>query len=336
MNNADKMFNSAYHAMKELFKISSNDKLLILTDIHCQTITKAFSNVCYNLGCEVKTYQIDEHIRPLKEPPEELIKLLSARSIVLNIINAYSEEISFRIKWIFKVEENKLIKMGHMPGITEAMMLGSVNVNYLEMQNSAESLLKFLKDAKQIHITTDEGTDVLLGVNGRPFLSDVGVIKPGEMSNLPCGEIYCAPLETEANGIVVFNASVGDIGVLETPLKVILKNGRVMEFDSEDKNLVNKIIELQNVDEDSMVIGELGIGINPKACITGNMLEDEKALGTAHLAFGNNADFPGGGNNNSKIHRDYLFYRPTINIICADRSTHRIMENGKPILGKEN
>lgn len=329
MSNVDKMLNSAYHAMKELFKISSNDKVLILTDIHCKTIANAFYEVCSKIGCEVETYEIKEQSRPLKEPPKELIKLLSGRSIVLNIINAYSEEISFRIKWIFKVEENKLIKMGHMPGITEAMMLGSVNVNYVEMQNSAESILKFLKDAKQIHITTDEGTDLFLGVKGRPFVSDVGVIKPGEMSNLPCGEIYCAPLETEVNGVVVFNASVGDIGILETPLKVYLENGRVMEFDSDDKNLVNKITELQKVDEDSMVIGELGIGINPKACITGNMLEDEKALGTAHLAFGNNADFPGGGNNNSKIHRDYLFYRPTIEVTYADNSKEAIILKGE-------
>ncbi len=328
MNNADKILNSAYHALQELFVISSSDKVLVLTDTHCSSIGNAFSQACSKIGSEVETYEIKEQSRPLKEPPAELIKMLSGKSIVLNIINAYSEEISFRIKWIFKVEENKLIKMGHMPGITEAMMLGSVNVNYMEMQNSAESLLKFLTDAKQIHITTDEGTDFYLGVNGRPFVSDVGVIKAGEMSNLPCGEIYCAPLETEANGVVVFNASVGDIGILDIPLKAYLKNGRVMEFESEDNNLANRITELQNVDEDSMLIGELGIGINPKACITGNMLEDEKALGTAHLAFGNNADFPGGGNNNSKIHRDYLFYRPTIEVVYNNESCRKIMDNG--------
>jgi leucyl aminopeptidase (aminopeptidase T) len=215
-----------------------------------------------------------------------------------------------------------------MPGITEAMMLGSVDVNYIEMQKGMDSLLKLLKEAKQIHITTEEGTNLILGVKDRLFSGDVGV-KPGEMCNLPCGEIYCAPIETEADGVVVFNASVGDIGILETPLKVYLENGRIIKFDSEDKNLVNKITDLQNVDEDSMVIGELGIGINPKAVITGNMLEDEKALGTAHLAFGNNADFPGGGNNNSKIHRDYLFYRPTIKVIYADNSSHVIMNKGE-------
>jgi len=328
MNYLEKMSSSAFLALNELFEISSNDKLLILTDIHCKTIANAFSEACFKLGCEVQTYEIYEQDRPLKEPPEELIKILSGKSIVLNIIKAYSEEIPFRIKWIFKVEENKLIKMGHMPGITEAMMLGSVNVNYMEMKNSAELLLRLLQDANQIHITTDEGTDLMIGVKGRAFVNDVGV-KLGEMCNLPCGEIYCAPIETEADGVVVFNASVGDIGILETPLKVYLKNGRVIKFDGEDEKLLQKISKLQNVDEDSMVIGELGIGINPKAAITGNMLEDEKALGTAHLAFGNNADFPGGGYNNSKIHRDYLFYRPTIEVTYLDGTKKIIMKKGR-------
>ena len=86
---------------------------------------------------------------------------------------------------------------------------------------------------------------------------------------------------------------------------------------------------MQSVDEDSMVIGELGIGVNPGAVITGNMLEDEKTLGTAHLAFGNNEDFPGGGKNKSSIHRDYLFYRPTIEVRYLQGTERLITKNGK-------
>jgi leucyl aminopeptidase (aminopeptidase T) len=78
-----------------------------------------------------------------------------------------------------------------------------------------------------------------------------------------------------------------------------------------------------------MVIGELGIGVNPGSRITGNMLEDEKSLGTAHIAFGNNADFTGGGNNHSKIHRDYLFYKPTIEALYPDGSSKLLMKNGE-------
>jgi len=123
MNKKDKMSAAASLAMRELFNISSNDKVLILSDIHCKTIANSFSEVCSQIGCEVETYEINEEIRPLKVPPEKLIKLLSDRSIVLNIIKAFPEEIPFRINWIFKVEENKKIKMGHMPGITEQMVL---------------------------------------------------------------------------------------------------------------------------------------------------------------------------------------------------------------------
>jgi len=328
MNKKDKMSDAASLAMKELFNISSNDQVLILNDIHSKTVAEAFRNACKKFGCHVESFEINEQNRLLKEPPELLLKMLIGSSIVLNIIKAYSEEIPFRIKWIFKVEEIKKIKMGHMPGITDDMMLRSVNVDYNKMTATSDSLLATLQKADKIHITTEEGTNLILGVKDRPFTGEVGVGQR-EMINLPCGEVYCAPLETEADGIVVFNASIGDIGLLKTPLKVYMEKGRITKFDSEDKNLINEITQLQNLDEDSMVIGELGIGVNPGAVITGNMLEDEKALGTAHIAFGNNEDFPGGGKNKSKIHRDYLFYRPTIEVTYADNSKRVIILKGE-------
>jgi len=327
MKTDEKMTGAAVQALKKLFDISSNNRVLILTDIHCKRIAEAFKNASKEFGCHVETFEINEQNRPLKEPPEALLKMLTGSSIVLNIIKAYSEEIPFRIKWIFKVEESKKIKMGHMPGITEDMMLRSVNVDYHKMRAVSDSLIRAFQKAVKIHITTKEGTNLILGVKDRLFTGEFGLIN-GEMINLPCGEVYCAPLETEADGVVVFNASIGDIGLLKTPLKVYLEKGRITKFDSEDKNLINKINNLQNVDEDSMVIGELGIGVNPGAAITGNMLEDEKALGTAHIAFGNNEDFPGGGMNKSKIHRDYLFYRPTIEVIYSDGSKQVITRQG--------
>jgi len=59
------------------------------------------------------------------------------------------------------------------------------------------------------------------------------------------------------------------------------------------------------------------------------MLEDEKAIGTAHIAFGNNADFAGGGNNHSQIHRDFLFYTPTIEVSFADGTKKFLIRKGE-------
>jgi leucyl aminopeptidase (aminopeptidase T) len=328
MNNRNEMLAAASGALEHLFKLSANDKVLILTDNYSTSIAEAFHKACVEKGCVVDSYKIENNKRPLKEIPAELEMLLPGKTIVLNIIKAYPEEISYRIKWINKVEENKLAKMGHMPGITEEMMFNSVNVDFGKMKVTADKLLEKLENAVQLHITADGGTDILLGVEGRKFTGDIGV-QPGKMSNIPCGEIYCAPLETEANGVIVFDASIGDIGLLKQPLKVYVSNGRITKFESDNKELVKRITELTNIDEEARVIGELGIGVNPGARITGNMLEDEKSLGTAHIAFGNNADFPGGGKNNSKIHRDSLFYRPTIEVRYADGSRKLLMKQGE-------
>ena len=313
MNNQDKMFTAALGALEHLFKLTINDNILIVTDTYSAEIAGAFKNAGVEKGCSVSIYKIDNDKRPLQKIPAELETLLHGKTIVLNIIKSFPEEISFRIKWIHKVEENKIIRMGHMPGITEEMMLNSVNVDFVGMKTTAGKLIESLENAVQLHITTDAGTDILLGVAGRKFIGDIE-INPGKMCNIPCGEIYCAPLESEANGVIVFDASIGDIGLLKQPLKVYVKAGRITKFESNDKELEKRITELTDVDDEARVIGELGIGVNPGARITGNMLEDEKSLGTSHIAFGNNADFVGGGKNNSKIHRDYLFYRPTIEI----------------------
>ena len=313
MNNQNKMFAAASGALNHLFKLSKNDKILVLTDSYSTTIAEAFRKACVEKGCSVSLYQIDNNKRPLQKIPAELENLLTGKTIVLNIIKSFPEEISFRIKWIHKVEESTQVRMGHMPGITEEMMLNSVNVDFNRMKSTADKLIERLANAVRLRITTDTGTNILLGISGRKFVGDIE-INPGNMGNIPCGEIYCAPLETEANGLIVFDASIGDIGLLKQPLKVYVKDGKITKFESNDKELEKRITNLTDVDDEARVIGELGIGVNPGARITGNMLEDEKSLGTAHIAFRNNADFVGGGKNNSKIHRDYLFYRPTIEI----------------------
>jgi len=329
MGKGELMTATAINAMDSAMNLTSSDRILILTDVHSRSIANAFKQAGFSKGCEVDVYQLDESIRPVKEIPAGLLALLHDKTIVLNIIKAFADEIQFRIKWIFMIKEKESIKCAHMPGITESMMTdGPLNVDFEEMKTRADSLIALLKDAELLHIYTVEGTDLKIGIKGRRFIDDI-YIKSGQMANLPCGEIYCAPEETSADGVVVFNASIGDIGLLKTPIKIFLERGKIEKLESSDAELVQKVIELSKIDEYAKVIGELGIGINPGARITGNMLEDEKAIGTAHIAFGNNEDFPGGGKNRSKIHRDYLFHRPTIEAYYKDKTSRKIIHNGK-------
>ena len=90
--------------------------------------------------------------------------------------------------------------------------------------------------------------------------------------------------------------------------------------DCDDADCRARVERYMAHDANAAIIGELGIGLNPGARLVGNMLEDEKALRTAHIAFGSNEGMPG-GLNRSAMHIDYLFHRPTITATRTDGAT---------------
>ncbi len=63
---------------------------------------------------------------------------------------------------------------------------------------------------------------------------------------------------------------------------------------------------------DGTNVAELGIGTNEEAMLTGNILEDEKILGTAHVAFGASAAI--GGTVQVPVHLDCVVLEPTVEV----------------------
>ena len=323
----DRMVNGAENALRYILSVKDKDKLLIITDKDKEAIGRAFESGAKRLGASVISYLLPENKRPLSEIPEDLNPLFSGCGVFVNAFSSHAEETPFRIKLV-KQQQSLGARVGHAPGITYDMMFkGPMTADYKEVAENAKDLIKAFERALKVHITTDEGTDITLNIEGREFETDAW-IEPGNMGNLPAGEIWCAPIEDEANGTIFVNGSIGDLGGVSRPLKIIVKNGKIESFESEDSALLAKVKELTTLDQMASVIGELGIGLNPKARLTGNLLEDEKAGGTAHIAFGYNENMPG-GKNNSKTHRDFLFYNPTFEVEYEDGSKRILIKDGK-------
>ena len=328
MSNISKMIENAGNALTELMNLTDGDQVLVVGDEDSKTISDSFSTAARQLGCSVEMYFIPEKERPLSELPADLIPLLKGKTAAISVFKALPRELRFRVQWCLEVQKDKSLSLAHCPGITEAMMTdGPLNVDYKEMREMAKKLVNQLDNAETVHITTPAGTDIVVGVKGRAFCNEVEA-KPVIITNLPCGEIYCGPEETKANGVLVIDGTMGNFGLPTTPLTMRVKNGCVERFESKDQNMVKEAQEMTNADKEARVIGELGIGINPAAKLVGNMLEDEKAFGTAHIAFGNNEDFPG-GQNRSKTHVDFLFLKPTISVTYLDGSSRVIIKDGE-------
>lgn len=260
------------------------------------------------------------------------------------------EEVGARIELLHQTIEQVPISWAHSPGITLDMALnGPLQCNYRRMAEESEKILQKLQNIKKIHITAPRGTDIEVEVSEQvKFDTDCIIVPPnvyggpGKFGNLPVGEVWSQkgkiikvvntetgreetqnyPVKQKANGKIVCDVTAGGYsGKInpEKPIIVQFKNGVLTDFQCEDHGLDcirENLLASQKKYGLPTVLEEIGIGLNNKARITGNMLEDEKLRGTCHLAPGN-----------VRCHVDLLIADPTITVTYLDRSAE-IMRNG--------
>ena len=238
------------------------------------------------------------------------------------------------------------------PGITEDMLNRTANIDYEELKERCVNLKKIFDGAKSVHVTSPGGTDVEIHIQGRELLFDDGdFTKPGAGGNIPAGEVFISPVVGKTNGVIVYDGSMtfsdGD-ALLEEPITCVVEEGFVTSITggASAKRLLKTITEAESkpalmekekklqpeqapvYKRNARNIGELGIGLNPAAQITGNMLEDEKAFHTCHFAIGENYD----NDAPALIHLDGVVREPTITINYADKESVTILENGNLII----
>jgi len=192
----------------------------------------------------------------------------------------------------------------------------AVDIDYINMRKVEETLASKLRGKNNVKITTPNGTDIILNIKDRPIFLDAGTLEEEDIIignihiNIPCGEVFVAPVEDSAEGVAVFEENYIE-GVKFTNLKLTFNKGKIIQVEGENKEKFIQILERETGDKDR--IAELGIGTNTRINrITGYNLLDEKISGTVHLAIGGNRFY--GGQNSSTHHRDLIMQKPTIYI----------------------
>lgn len=327
-----KMVMHAEKALVTVLDVKKNEKVSVVTDEECRDVALAFSEACQRLGLSSNLVNLGNRRKSglFKEVPPSVEEELDHSDIYINTFKSYAEETPFRIK-LLEMEMERGARIAHAPGIDKDMLLeGALTADFDSMWKKAEQLMQIMENAVEVHVTSALGTDMWLKIDGRQFQTDIK-IKDRELGNLPAGEIWCAPLEDGADGIAVIDGTIGDLGSPPAPVKIHMSGGKVTNVECEDEEFRKRLLEVLHIDDMSDVIGELGIGLNEGAKLIGNMLVDEKAARTIHIAFGNNIDFYG-GNNTSSTHRDFLIREPDMTVIYADGTRRKIMEKGEILL----
>src|SRR5581483_7642430 len=199
--------------------------------------------------------------------------------------------------------------------VTTDMLSRVMAVDFDTMAARSQAVAGLLDAAGSAHVSCPRGTELMLDLSGRSGLADDGDLRsPGAFGNLPCGEGFISPLS--GAGTVVAK-SLGSLGVSDEPATLTLQDGRVVDARG---GLGPAFIDrLRAHGEAASNLAELGIGTNDRATLTGLVLEDEKILGTVHVAFGASANI--GGTVSVPIHLDVVVMEATLEIDGTQSST---------------
>ncbi len=203
------------------------------------------------------------------------------------------------------------VRVGSLPGVTEEMLVRLMNSDLEEVRRRGWSIVSALNGGSEVRITCRHGSDLRLGIEGRLGIVDAGELSSrGAFGNLPCGEGFIAPLEGTGEGTLVVDGSIAGVGLLDTPTSLTVRDGHLTDATGSDGAALIDLLTAHGPEATS--IAELGIGTNEEAILTGNILEDEKILGTAHVAFGASAAI--GGTVQVPVHLDCVLLEPSVEI----------------------
>jgi Thermophilic metalloprotease (M29) len=271
------------------------------------------------------------------EVPALLGAALADSSIVLNCLDGELETARLRGA-IIDQSRPRECRFAHIPGISEEILRVLTQSPIAEILQTAESVAWGLGEATSAELITYDSQNReyqlrmdLGGWDNEPLMSP-GVIFPNSWGNIPPGEVFCCPDPQSVNGQICISGSIPKrpLGIGEEG--VLTFSGGLLSAWSPTTSPVSSFLAEENSEAQKQgdpnwnVFAELGIGLNPAVTnLTGNSLFDEKALGTVHVAIGDNKSF--GRSVRAHKHVDMVALSPTLRFDAVT-----IMERGKLVL----
>ena len=303
--------------VEECLDVQPGEEVLVIADPRKVGVAQSIATASNAIGAEVVTA-----IMPLLESHgnEPLDMIADAMETADVAFTCTSHAITHTRARLRAAEAGT--RIGVLRSVTEDMMVeGAMTVDFEMLRRRTEALAEIVTDADQAHVTSDKGTDVEFSIDGcQSFSLDGYFHEEYGFATLPPGEAPTHPKEGTANGTIVIDVSMDNIGQLSEPIELTLEDGFVVDIDGgAEADTLGEIFDAS--DENGRNLAEFAIGTNPKAKLIGNLAEDKKRAGTIHFAVGDNESL--GGSKKSDIHLDGVIKTPTVRL---DETT--VVDNG--------
>ena len=283
--------------------VAAGEDVVVVVDSETRPLGDALRRRAAEARADAVLALMDERADNGTEPPPPVAAALAAADVFIAPTSKSLSHTRAR-----KAASDAGARGATMPGVTIDMLARVMAVDLRALRARSTAVARALSDAEEAHVTCPLGSDLRLELHGRDGISDDGDLSaPGAFGNLPCGEGFIAPAGGEGT---VMASSLAAIGLASKPARLTVRDGRLAEATGPEGE---QLLDALRAHGDAGVnLAELGVGTNDRATLTGNVLEDEKILGTVHVAFGASAGI--GGAVAVPIHLDVVVLDATLTV----------------------
>lgn len=314
----------------------TDEELLIIgdrgfapTNLLSPVLTNAYAVAANNLGISNRT--VFQNTKARGEEGDYVMlqvlkKLPPASVVVVNVSNRMGRMglLGSTFRKFCEKKNHRFIStasLGDLPNSSLSKVVDALDVDVLSLEKKANRIKNMIDNGTEINITTKKGTDLTIGVQTRKALTATGIyLEKATGGNAIPAETYVAPDKKSVNGTVVIDGSIRTNNhsyLVRQPVVIDVERSDIIKWNNvpESKLLQQSIREAYLKSKypwGLKRIGEVGIGLNPRAKLIGSTMIDEKARNTAHVAIGSNKWF--GGDVSAIIHLDQVFKNPLIKV----------------------
>jgi leucyl aminopeptidase (aminopeptidase T) len=298
--------------------IVPGENVLVVTDSPLQDVGEALRDEAQRAEADAVLAVMAPRANHGEEPPPTIAEAMGACDVFIAPASRSLSHTQAR-----KRATERGARGATMPTVTADMLARLMDVDFDRLRERSHAVAGLLDAADEARVTCPRGTDLRLDLKGRMGLADDGDLTArGAFGNLPCGEGFIAPAGGEGT---VATRSIASLGLVQGhPSRLTVDGGRLTHASGPKGERLFEL--LTSAGDAGTNLAELGVGTNERARLTGNVLEDEKMLGSVHVAFGASAAI--GGTVAVPIHLDVMVTDATLTIGGVF-----VLEDGRYVLG---
>ena len=298
--------------LKTCAQVKKDETILIVTDTNKYEIAKTLADVAISSGFDASIAVMKPRKAHAEDPPRPIISAMRNSDVIFSPTTFSLFHSCARRDAV----QNGARFVNMADYSLDMLKEGALTADFIALKELVFKVSDVLTKGSAVRVTTALGTNIRMDISGRDAFPQTGMsIKPGESSSPPNIETCVAPIEGTAEGRILVDGSIPQprIGLIDEPIELIVRKGFIKEIIGTGSKVeqLRKIMKGSVGNPNNYNIGELGIGLNPKASFSGKMLEDEGVYGSVHFGLGDNYSFPG-GHTRAEVHIDAIVKKPTV------------------------